>query len=189
VSDDGSRGGAPTRGALARGAGLAALFAATLVAAGAAAAVVPSAAHAQDSALPVGSDAPRSVTVESLDGKPVDLGRYIGRQPVVIEFWATWCALCKELEPAMRAAHAKYGGRVAFLAVAVSVNQSPERVKLYAQRHQLPGEILFDRRGAASGAFGVLATSTVIVLDRAGKVVYSGQGGEQDIEGAVRKAL
>jgi peroxiredoxin len=73
--------------------------------------------------------------------------------------------------------------------VAVSFNQSPERVKLYAAKHKLPYEVLFDRSGNASDVYDVPATSYVVVLDRAGKVVYTGQGGDQNIDAAVRKAM
>ncbi|MDQ3699012.1 MAG: TlpA family protein disulfide reductase [Gemmatimonadota bacterium] len=144
---------------------------------------------AQDAPLAVGRQAPSNVVVEALDGTPVSLARYVGKTPVVLEFWATWCSLCEELEPAMRAAHAKYGAQVKFVGIAVSMNQSPARVRAYAQKHKLPLEILFDRKGAATAAFDVFATSTVVVLDRGGKVVYIGHGGDQDIDAAVRKAL
>ncbi len=124
----------------------------------------------------------------TIDGAPADLARYIGKTPVVIEFWATWCSLCKELEPAMRAAHARYGRQVKFLGVAVSMNQTPQRAKLYAEKHKLPLEVLYDRTGAAADAYDVPATSYVVVIDRAGKVVYTGVGGRQDIEAALRRA-
>ena len=154
----------------------------------AALALVP-AAPAQDASLPLGTAAPRSIPVETLDGKPLDLGAYVGRTPLVLEFWATWCPLCKALDPTLRAAHARYGREARFVVVAVSVNQSPARVKAHAAEHRMPYEIVFDRKGAASSAFEVFATSTVVVLDRAGKVVYTGQGGDQDIAAAVAKAL
>ena len=41
--------------------------------------------------------------VQTLDGKPVDMKQYYGKTPVVIEFWATWCPNCKDLEPAFAA--------------------------------------------------------------------------------------
>jgi len=69
----------------------------------AAALAVPSVLGAQDIGLPIGTKAP-AVAVEDLDGKPVDLGVYVGKQPVLLEFWATWCPLCKALEPALKAA-------------------------------------------------------------------------------------
>ena len=45
-------------------------------------------ARAQSSGIPVGTQAP-GAEVETLDGKPADLGAYVGDTPVVIEFWAT----------------------------------------------------------------------------------------------------
>ncbi len=64
---------------------------------------VPSVLGAQDIGLPIGTKAP-AVAVEDLDGKPVDLGAYLGKQPVLLEFWATWCPLCQALEPGPRGA-------------------------------------------------------------------------------------
>lgn len=150
--------------------------------------LAPVALRAQDIGLPVGTTAPAAV-VESVDGKPVDLAQYLGKGPVLIEFWATWCGNCKQLEPTLHEVARKYRGKVRFVGVAVSVNQSAERVKRYAAAHALPLEVLYDRRGLATDAYEVPATSYIVVVDRAGKIVYTGQGGDQDLEAAVRKAL
>ena len=144
---------------------------------------------AQETGLPVGSKAPATVGVETLDGKAFDLGQYVGKTPVLLEFWATWCPNCKQLEPAMLEATKKYAGKIKFVAVAVSVNQSPERVKLYAEKHGMPMEIYYDRKGNAAGAFDAAATSYIVVLDKNGTVVYTGLGAGQNIDAAVRKAL
>jgi thiol-disulfide isomerase/thioredoxin len=143
---------------------------------------------AQDIGLQVGT-AVSNARVETLEGKPVELSQYVGKAPVLIEFWATWCGNCKELEPSMKALHDKYGKRVQFLGVAVSFNQSAERVKLYVEKHGLPWTQLYDRKGDASMAYDAPATSYVVVLDKAGKVVYTGLGGKQSLEPALRKAL
>jgi thiol-disulfide isomerase/thioredoxin len=145
--------------------------------------------QAQETGLPVGSKAPTSTIVETLDGKSFDIGQYIGKTPVLIEFWATWCPNCKQLEPTMVAVAKKYGNKVKFLGVAVSVNQSPERVKLYAEKHELPLEVYFDRKGTATDAYDAAATSYVVVVDKTGTVVYTGLGGTQNLEAAVKKAL
>jgi len=145
--------------------------------------------QAQETGLPVGSKAPASTLVETLDGKPFDIGQYVGKTPVLIQFWATWCPNCKQLEPAMEAAAKKYAGKIKFVAVAVSVNQSPERVKLYAEKHGMPGEVYFDRKGNAADSYDAAATSYIIVLDKAGTVVYTGLGGTQNVEAAVKKGI
>lgn len=145
-------------------------------------------AHAQELGLPIGTPAP-SAMVQTLDGRAVDLARYAGRTPVLIEFWATWCPNCKALEPQMHRLARSYAGRVRLVGVAVSVNQTPERVKLYAQKYKLPVEVLWDGQGKATAAYDVPATSYIVILDRAGKVVYTGQGADQNLEAALKRAL
>jgi thiol-disulfide isomerase/thioredoxin len=140
---------------------------------------------AQESGIAVGAKAP-AVKVNDLDGKPVDLGRYIGNQPVLLEFWATWCELCEELLPQVRAAQAAYGKKVEFIGVNVTVNQSPERVRKYIEKHQPGFRALYDDQGTSIRAYQVPTTSYVVIVDRAGKVVYTGTGGTQDLEKALR---
>jgi thiol-disulfide isomerase/thioredoxin len=143
---------------------------------------------AQDIGLELGTTAP-AAAVETLDGKAADLAQFVGKKPVLMEFWATWCGNCHELEPSLKALHAKYKERVEFLGVAVSVNQSPARVKAYVEKNKLPWTQLFDRKGNASGAYDAPATSYIVVLDATGKVVYTGLGGKQDLEPALKKAI
>jgi thiol-disulfide isomerase/thioredoxin len=106
-----------------------------------------------------------------------------------MEFWATWCPNCQELEPSLLSVLKKYDKQVQFIGVAVSVNQNPARVKAYVDKHGLPGVHVFDTKGNATGAYDVPATSYVVVVNKAGKVVYTGLGGKQDLEAAIKKAL
>ena len=146
-------------------------------------------AAAQTLGIPVGAKA-EVAAVETLDGKPANLSQYVGKAPVVLQFWATWCSNCKELEPKVVAAKRKYAARgVRFVGVAVAINQSAQRVRAYTQRHPLPLDVVYDKTGAASEAYDVPATSYVVVVNRAGTVVYTGVGSDQDIDAAVRKAL
>jgi thiol-disulfide isomerase/thioredoxin len=161
-----------------------ALVALALVAATAA---TPSRAQAQ-LGIEVGAVAPDAM-LETLDGKPVTLKSLIGTKPVVLEFWATWCGVCKELEPTVEAAHAKFGARVSFVGIAVSANQSAERVRRYTAEHLKGFTHLYDRQGDAVGNYDVPATSYIVIIDKAGKVVYTGLGGRQAIEAVLLKAL
>lgn len=142
---------------------------------------------AQESGIPVGSKAPGGV-LEALDGTSTDLGAILAKGPTVIEFWATWCENCKALEPALLAAQRKYAGKVQFVGVSVSVNQSPELVRRYVAKHGLAGTQLYDRKGVVIDGYDVPATSFVVVVNKAGKVVYTGLGGKQDLDAAIKKA-
>lgn len=142
--------------------------------------------RAQESGIAVGSPAP-AVSVRDLDGNTVDLGQYIGKKPMLLEFWATWCELCEELLPRIRAAKAAYGSAVEFIGINVTVNQTPARVRRYLQEHQPPFRTLYDDEGASTRAYQVPATSYVVIVDRAGKVAYTGSGGTQNLDTPLRR--
>ena len=144
---------------------------------------------AQDVGLALGR-VPASAVVQDTSGANADLARlYVGRKPVLFEFWASWCENCEALLPRMQAAQRRFGARAEFVVVGVGVNQSLNSMKRHIARHPMPFRFYFDNNGAAVRAFEAPATSYVVVLDAAGKVVYTGAGPDQDIESAVRRAL
>jgi thiol-disulfide isomerase/thioredoxin len=143
---------------------------------------------AQESGIAVGAQAP-GAKVLTLDGKTIDIGSYVGKSPMVIEFWAFWCPNCKELEPSLMALQKKYGARVRFLGVAVSVNETLDRVKAYTTKRGYRHQTVYDDKGEATEAYDVPATSYVVVVDGGGKIVYTGLGGKQKLEPAILKAL
>jgi thiol-disulfide isomerase/thioredoxin len=138
--------------------------------------------------LPVGTT-PEAVEIEDLDGNTVDLSTYVGSKPVLIEFWATWCGVCKALEPKIEAAHERFGESVEFLIVAVGVNQSQRSVRRHVEDHPSPFLYLFDGRGRASRAYKAPTTAYVVILDAAGKVAYTGVGADQDLETALERVV
>lgn len=139
-----------------------------------------------EAGLAIGSRAPLPA-VRDLDGNPVDLGAWIGKKPVLLEFWAVWCDNCEALLPRMKAAKQLVGDRVEFLGVAVAVSQSRDRVRRYSEQHGLPFRILYDDDGAAVRAYQAPVTAYVVVVDPGGKVVYTGVGADQAFEPALRQ--
>ena len=161
-------------------------LAATLAALGA---VASSPAGAQDLGIRVGAKAPTAI-LETMEGAPADLGQWIGKTPVLLEFWATWCGNCRQLEPALKAAFDEYGDRVRFIGIAVSVNQSRERVRRHLAGHAMPlHAMLYDPDADASEAFETPATSYVVIINADGTVAYTGLGGKQELAAALGKVV
>jgi len=136
----------------------------------------------------VGTVAP-VVSVPDLDGHPVRIAVSSGKRAAVVEFWATWCEVCRALLPTMRAAHAAWGDRVDFYGVNVTVNERKDRVKAYVAKNQPPFLTLYDDRGVAVRAFGAMATSYVVIVDRDGKVAYTGEGSDQKISAELARIV
>ncbi len=144
---------------------------------------------AQEVALLLGTQAPQA-TLEDLDGNPVQILDLIeDGKPTLIEFWASWCHECEELQPEIDRVHATFGEEVNVVVVAVAVSQSQRRVKRHVAEHGATYPYLWDGEGAAVRAYKVPGTSVVLVLDRDGKVAYTGTGGTQDLVGAVERVL
>lgn len=129
------------------------------------------------------------VVVNDLDDQPFDFATVLGKKPVVVQFWATWCTICEALMPSMRAAKARYGDRVEFIGVNVTVNQTPARVRRYLEEHNPPFRNLYDRRGAAVRAFEAPATGFIAIVGADGKIAYTGSGERQDIVAALGRVV
>lgn len=138
--------------------------------------------------LAVGATVP-DVRVTTLDGAPVALGEWIGRKPVIVEIWATWCGVCKALLPQIAAAHEKYGDRVEFLIIAIPDNETPDDVRAYMADPGLHGRVLWDADRSAMRAFGVGGTGYVFLMNAKGRVVHAAAGPKQDLDAAIARLL
>lgn len=146
--------------------------------------VAPTAA--QDEGIAVGAVVEPFV-IEDLAGSAVDLAEVIGKQAAVVQFWATWCPVCRVLDPKMVAAQERFGDDVAFLVIAVGVGQRKDQIATHIQRHPVAGRLLWDGEGAAVRAFEAPGTGYVVLLDAEGKVRWTGTGVDQDVEGAIQQ--
>lgn len=101
---------------------------------------------------------------------------------VLVNFWATSCAVCVSEMPKMVKVYEKYRERgFDFVAVAMAYDP-PDRVFAYAQQNKLPFRVTLDLSGQAVQAFGgIRGTPTTFLVDRRGKIVQRFEG-EPDFE-------
>ena len=134
----------------------------------------------------IGEPAPKVRTTD-LDGHVVDLGNWIGKRPVLLEFWATWCESCAALKPTVDSAIARFGDRVDFIGIDVAFGETVPGVRAWLAEHRPGFQVLYDSAATAIRAYDIQATSSVIIIGADGKVVYTGVGGAQDLSGALTR--
>jgi thiol-disulfide isomerase/thioredoxin len=153
--------------------------------------LAPAAASAQvegDVGLPLGTAAP-AVTVQNLEGNPVQLLDLIKGKPAMVEIWAVWCELCEQLQPQVAQIHQRHGARMNTVAIGVGVGQNLRRIQRWVDEHKPGYHVVFDPRGEAVRTLNGMTTSIVMLFDASGKVVYAGVGGDQDLVSEVNKLL
>ena len=120
---------------------------------------------AEDEAL---LGAPLAVSYETFDGDPANTGSYVG-QPLVVNFFAAWCAPCVAEMPDFEDVYQQVGDQVAFLGI--STDHRPEDGLDLVERTGITYDLGRDPDGDTFGAFGALAMPTTAFVDAAGTVV------------------
>jgi len=126
----------------------------------------PSGTSAADTGVTVqtyaaGTPAP-PLDLTPLDGGTLDLASYRGR-PVLLNFWATWCAPCVREFPLLRRTLDRHraGGLVV---LGVLVDDTPARARRFAREHGGDWPVGVDQRGGAVGAFKLIGLPETVFV-------------------------
>ena len=131
------------------------------------------------------------VTFISIRGEKISTHSLRGKV-VMVNFWATSCAICVKEMPQMVDTYEQFKGRgLEFLAVAMK-GDPPNYVLNFAQTRQLPFKVALDSGGELAKSFGdVSQTPTTFVIDKEGKIIkrYVGQPDFAALHQVLKKAL
>lgn len=117
--------------------------------------------------LKVGDPAPDFLLAQ-LGGDPVQLSKLRGKT-VFINFWATWCAPCKDEMPLIQQFYQNHrNDNVAVLAV--NVKDSADSAKGYFKDNGLSMPVLLDYTGDVPGGYRVTGYPESYFVDKNGKI-------------------
>jgi len=138
----------------------------------------------------IGSVAP-DFTLRSSTGKNLKLSEYRG-QVVMINFWATWCAPCRQEMPHLNRLYEQYR-KAGFMLLGVNIDDNPKAAQAMAEQLGVRFPVLYDTTKQVSQRYDVDAMPSTVIVDRDGKVQYLHRGyrsgTEQKYEAKVREIL
>lgn len=108
------------------------------------------------------------IAVTSLDGKSLSFSELKGKV-VLLNFWATWCAPCKEEMPALERLEATLGGDDFVVIPVATGRQSPASIeKFFAEAGIKSLPIWLDPKSELARGAGVSGLPATLILDRDG---------------------
>lgn len=94
----------------------------------------------------------------------------------LVDFWATWCAPCREEIPMFKDLHAIYGPR-GFTLVGIAMDdEGVDKVKPFVDELKIPYLTLIGNDDAAKAFGGIVGFPSAFLVDREGRVVDSWVG-------------
>lgn len=137
----------------------------------------------------VGKPAP-DFTADLLTGEKVTLSSHKGKDVVILDFWATWCAPCIVSLPLMTDLAAKYADKGVVL-YAVNDSEDAADIKEFIAKRKLTMPVVLDPRGKIVDSFGAKVLPVTVIIDKQGIVrqVHYGKFVAGETDKAIEKEL
>lgn len=111
--------------------------------------------------------------VKGMDGQFIDMSQFIGRKPVVLVFWTSWCGACKAEVPKMNSLVKQFRDKgMEFIAINSGANDTEKRARSFMKKTNMAYPVLFDKNQEITYKYGIFGWPTIIVADRHGIIQY-----------------
>jgi len=128
----------------------------------------------------VGEKAP-DFSLSTVDGGTINLSEFLGKKPVVLDFWTSWCPNCRRDMPKLSKMYEKHKDKIEV--IGINLQENPAIVERYISSADIVFPIALDPSGQTSRAYDIRYTNTHILIDKDGNIVRTipGDISESDI--------
>ena len=113
-------------------------------------------------------------TLKSRSGENIKLSELRG-EVVMLNFWASWCAPCRQEMPLLEALYKKYSD-LGFTILAVNVEEDSSKADILLKDIPVTFPVLFDNTNQVTKLYKVVAMPSTVIIDRDGNMRYLHRG-------------
>ena len=122
-------------------------------------------------AIKVGDTLPAFKGVD-MKGHPVDLDKVIGKKPVALVFWTTWCPDCRRKLVGVNELVKKWKHKgLVFVGINAGMNDSEEKAAALIKELDMKYPTVFDKTGELSEKYRIKKVFCMIVAAKDGTVM------------------
>lgn len=138
--------------------------------------------------VPIGSAAP-DFELKTLEGETIRLSDLKG-QPVVINFFATWCPPCRAEMPLLQESYTEFQEQ-GLVILAVDLDESDVAVSTFREKYGLTFPIVIDKGDRVSRTYEIIPLPTSYFVDRQGVVqgMWTGELRKPQLRALLSKIL
>jgi peroxiredoxin/outer membrane lipoprotein-sorting protein len=126
-------------------------------------------------------------TTQDLAGQEFTASSLQGK-PVLVSFWATWCAPCREQMAKIQELQGALAEK-GLVVLAINDGESADTARKYIEEHKYTFRVLLDRDKRVTGKFSVSGLPALFLIDREGYVraQYTGYNSSVDLRQELKK--
>jgi thiol-disulfide isomerase/thioredoxin len=118
-----------------------------------------------------------TLALTTVDGKPFDASALRGKV-VLVDFFASWCGICRQELPHLKSAYAKYQNDPKVTFLLISIDEDSKRLDRYLTEMKFPFAVARLAPEQAEKAMGFDNVPWTFYVDRQGLVRYQTNGSE-----------
>jgi thiol-disulfide isomerase/thioredoxin len=128
--------------------------------------------------LPAATTHAQMIVAKQGEQLPTLTLNYLGKQPeltgkpLLVEFWATWCPPCRKSIPHLNEIYAKY--KAQGLQVIGITDENQAIVEKFQKQIPMNYDVAINTPQSVYQQFGIQAIPTAFLVDKSGKIVWTG---------------
>ena len=131
-----------------------------------------------------------NVKLADIDGNKVQLKKYLGKTPILISFWATWCKPCQEELDEYQKLYNEYKSKgFQMLGISIDNEKTVAKVKPYIKSRKYNFTVLLDINSEVASEFNVQDVPNTFLVDNKGNIVFSRHGYKKGDELEFKKII